>query len=263
MSANPRITDWRGRRVWIVGASAGIGEALALALAQAGARLALSARRIEGLASVRTQIVAGRPERAGDVLLLPVDVTEIASLRSAHDAIVEAWGGIDLVVWMAGSYTPMRAEQFDPGAALRMLDTNLGGLLNGLAVLAPQLGAARIGGIAIVASVAGYVGLPKALVYGPTKAAMINLAESLYLDLHPKGVGVTLICPGFVATRLTAVNDFAMPALRTPAQAAAAILRGLARGHFEIHFPRRFTLWLKLVRLLPYRLQFALLRRLA
>ena len=113
----------------------------------------------------------------------------------------------------------------------------------------------------LVSSVAGYRGLPKSLVYGPTKAALINLTETLYLDLHPKGLGVCVVMPGFVKTPLTAQNDFRMPALIEPDEAAREIVAGLERGDFEIHFPRRFTGWLKLMRLLPYRLYFPAIRR--
>ena len=117
------------------------------------------------------------------------------------------------------------------------------------------------GGVAIVASVAGYVGLPGATLYGPTKAALINLSELLYTELKPKGLDVYLINPGFVKTRLTARNEFPMPALLTTEQAAQAIVQGFDRGRFEIHFPRRFTSVLKVLRQLPYRLSFALIRR--
>jgi NAD(P)-dependent dehydrogenase (short-subunit alcohol dehydrogenase family) len=117
------------------------------------------------------------------------------------------------------------------------------------------------GHISLVSSVAGMRGLPKSLAYGPTKAALINLAETLYLDLRPSGIGVSVINPGFVETPLTAQNDFAMPALITPAQAAQAVLGGWARGDFEIHFPKRFTHWLKFLRLLPYRVYFPLVRK--
>jgi short-subunit dehydrogenase len=109
--------------------------------------------------------------------------------------------------------------------------------------------------------VAGYVGLPRSLAYGPTKAALINLAQTLYLDLRDKGVAVSIINPGFVETPLTAQNRFHMPALLTPQQAAREIMRGWARGAFEIHFPKRFTLGLKLLALLPWRLYFTLVGR--
>ena len=113
----------------------------------------------------------------------------------------------------------------------------------------------------LVGSVAGFRGLPQGLAYGPTKAALINLAETLYLDLRDSGIGVSLVCPGFVQTPLTAQNDFAMPALITSQQAASAILRGWSRGQFEIHFPKRFTRWMKTLRLLPYSAYFPAIRR--
>ena len=115
--------------------------------------------------------------------------------------------------------------------------------------------------LGLVSSVAGYRGLPKSLAYGPTKAALINLAEALYLDLSPQGLGVSVVTPGFVETPLTAQNKFKMPALITPEQAARAMLAGWARGDFELHFPKRFTRWLKFMRLLPYRLYFPLVRK--
>ena len=125
----------------------------------------------------------------------------------------------------------------------------------------PGLLAQRSGALGIVASVAGYGGLPKALVYGASKAALINFTETLHLDLRPRGIGVYLVNPGFVATPLTARNQFRMPHLVSAEDAARAILAGLAAGDFEIHFPRAFTRQLKFLRLLPYRLYFALVRR--
>jgi NAD(P)-dependent dehydrogenase (short-subunit alcohol dehydrogenase family) len=250
---NPTITDWKDRRVWLMGASSGIGAALARALTAAGARVALSARRAERL----TTLAKGLP----GALVLPCDATDVASLDAARERIVAAWGGIDLAVYLAGDYTPMRAWDYERKAAERMIAVNLGGAIAFAAALTPLLLKQQGGQIAFVSSVAGYRGLPKALIYGPTKAALINFAETLYLDLAPRGIGVRLINPGFVATPLTAQNDFAMPALITPDEAAAAILRGLASSAFEIHFPKRFTYFMKLLRLLPYRLYFFLIRR--
>jgi short-subunit dehydrogenase len=130
-------------------------------------------------------------------------------------------------------------------------------------VYLPAMLEAKTGGIALVSSVAGYRGLPKAIVYGPTKAALINLAEVLYNDLKPSGISVYLINPGFVKTPLTDQNEFKMPALISSTDAAEQILKGFARGHFEIHFPKRFTRVLKTLRLLPYRLYFALIKNVA
>jgi short-subunit dehydrogenase len=249
MSANPRIVDWAGRRVWLVGASSGIGAALAHELAARGARLALSARRAEALEALGL----------ADALLLPCDATDVADLAGARAQLLAQWGGVDLVVYLAGDYVPMRAQNFDLATAERVIEVNFNGALRLTASVLGDL--APGGGIAFVASVAGYRGLPKSLCYGPGKAALIHFAEVLHIDLAPRGVGVWLINPGFVATRLTARNDFPMPALLTPQEAARACVDGFARGRFEIHFPRRFTALMKLVALLPYSLHFALMRR--
>jgi short-subunit dehydrogenase len=117
------------------------------------------------------------------------------------------------------------------------------------------------GHVSLISSVAGYRGLPQSLGYGPTKAALINLAETLYGDLHARHLGVSVINPGFVDTPLTGQNHFRMPALISPAQAATEILDGWRRGVFEIHFPKRFTCWMKVLRILPYRAYFAIVRR--
>ncbi|AXS79442.1 SDR family oxidoreductase [Dechloromonas sp. HYN0024] len=246
---NPTITDWRGKRVWLVGASSGIGAAIAHELAGRGAQLALSARRLDKLAGLGI----------ADALLLPCDATDLASLTEARRAVLEVWGGVDLVVYLAGDYVPMRADDFDLALAEHVLAVNFNGAMRLAATVLPDLKAG--GGIAFVASVAGYRGLPKALCYGPGKAALIHFAEVLHLDLHPKGIGVWVINPGFVATPLTAKNDFQMPALLTPEQAAIAAVEGFESGSFEIHFPKRFTRLMKLFAVLPYRWYFPLIRR--
>jgi len=238
--------------VWVVGASSGIGAEITRALLARGARLAVSARRADALRAV----VGSAPAE-----ILPMDITDAAAVAQACATLRERWGGIDLVLWVAGTHAPMRAQDFELAAALRLVDTNLHAVLNGLATVLPMLLSQRAGGIAIVSSVAGYSGLPKALVYGPTKAALINLAESLYMDLSPAGIDVYLVNPGFVKTPLTAENDFTMPALISAQAAAQATLAGIEAGRFEIHYPKRFTGMLKLARLLPYRLYFAAVRR--
>lgn len=257
---NPGIDDWRDRRVWVVGASSGIGAALARALHARGARVAVSSRRAEALAALFTASAPAAPAAHAPVLL-PLDVTDAAAVAGAVDTLRTQWGGIDLVLWVAGTYVPMRAQNFSLDTARQILDTNLTSVYGGLSALLPMLIAQRAGGIALVASVAGYSGLPHALAYGPTKAALINLAESLYLDLHPLGIGVYLVNPGYVDTPATAVNTYRMPALISAEAAAEATLAGIAAGRFEVHYPRRFTTWLKLARMLPYRLYFALVRR--
>lgn len=250
MALNPRITDWQGKRVWLLGASAGIGAALARELAGRGARLALTARNAGALAQLAIP----------DALCLPADVTDSAQLAVAAARLQADWGGVDLVLYLAGDYLPMRADTFDLARAEALLAVNFTGAMKTAAQVLPMLQPG--GGIVFVASVAGYRGLPKSLAYGPGKAALIHFAECLYLDLAPRGIGVWLVNPGFVATRLTAQNDFAMPALLTAESAAKATVDALASGKFEIHYPKRFTRVLKLLSHLPYWAYFPLIRRL-
>ncbi|MFL6711004.1 MAG: SDR family NAD(P)-dependent oxidoreductase [Massilia sp.] len=250
---NPRIDNWQGRRVWLVGASTGIGAATATLLLARGARVALSARKQASL----EQLAHG----AANALVLPLDVLDHAALLAARDAIVAAWGGIDLVVLLAGGYNEMRADAIDLAAVDAMIDLNLRAAYLCLDAVVPQLLKQGVGGIGLVASVAGYGGLPKALVYGATKAAVINLTETLYFDLHDKGLAVYQINPGFVDTPLTRNNDFKMPDLMTPEAAALAMVDGFEKGEFHIHFPKRFTFGLRLARLLPYRLYFWLIHK--
>ena len=271
MSLNPPIRDWRGKRVWIVGASTGIGAALALQLAQAGARLALSARSQPRLDALAQEICGSANSKRGaearsppPSLVLPLDVRDAAALAASYAVIVKQWGGADVTIFNAGTYAPMRADAFDLAHMDEHFAINYHGVTNGLAAILPDYlaRAAERPCISIVASVAGYRGLPQSLAYGPSKAALINLAETLYLDLAPKGIAVNLITPGFVDTPLTKQNEFKMPALISADQAAREIIAGFARGDFEVHFPKRFTYWLKAMRLLPYSAYFAAIRKL-
>ncbi|MGE4244167.1 SDR family NAD(P)-dependent oxidoreductase [Ramlibacter sp.] len=243
MAANPPRADWTGARIWIVGASSGIGRATAEALVARGASVYVSARNARSLAEIAASHPAAVP--------MPLDATSAADVQGAARDIL-AGGPLDMVVYCAGHYSPMRATAFDLAQAQRHLAVNYEGALLLLdAVLKPLL-AQRSGHIALVSSVAGYRGLPNSLAYGPTKAALINLAQTLSIDLQDSGVGVSVVNPGFVETPLTAGNDFRMPALITPREAAEAMIRGWERGDFEIHFPRRFTWTLKLMSLLPF-----------
>ncbi len=256
MALNARMTNWTGRRVWLVGASSGIGRATAHALHAQGAQVIVSARDAAALQEFVGQHPGARA--------VPIDVTDAPAVKHAAQALL-AQGPLDVVVYCAGHYRAMTADRLDLPDLLRHNQVNYLGALHLLDAVLPALLAQpqdRRGHLSLMASVAGYRGLPNSLAYGPTKAALINLAETLYLDLHNQGVGVSLINPGFVETPLTAQNDFKMPALISPAQAADAILKGWARGQFEIHFPKRFTFWLKVLRCLPYPVYFALTRRL-
>lgn len=249
---NPPMSDWHGKRAWVVGASSGIGEATARALHAQGAQVVVSARNVAALDA----FVARHP----GAVALPLDVTDAPAVADAARALLQQ-GGIDLVMYCAGHYREMRADAFDLAEIQRHWRVNFDGALHVLDALLPVLRRQGHGHISVVSSVAGFRGLPKSLAYGPTKAALINLAETLYLDLRHEGVGVSVVNPGFVETPLTAQNDFPMPGLITPDQAAQAILRGWAAGHFEIDFPKRFTLWMRVLRLLPARPYFAAVAR--
>lgn len=256
MSLNPPVRDWTAQRIWVIGASTGIGAAVARALFARGARVAVSARKREALEAIVA--AAAVPDRG---LVLPLDVTDAASAAVAHRELRERWGGVDVVLVVAGNYKAMRAWELDLDAARSLIDVNVTGVLNVLAAVLPDFLEGHRGHVGIVSSVAGYSGLPQALIYGPTKAALLNLAEVLYLDLAPRGIGVHVICPGFVKTPLTDGNAFRMPALISAEEAAEQTLRGFERGEFETHYPKRFTRWLKILRLLPYSWYFPLVRR--
>lgn len=253
MSLNPALKDWRDRVVWIVGASSGIGRATAARLHALGAVVVVSARNAGAL----DEFVAAHPGSHA----IALDVGDRAALAAALQQVLALRGRLDLALYCAGHYRAMRAADFDLGEMSLHMQVNYFGALHLLDAVLPALRAQGHGHISLMASVAGYRGLPNAMAYGPTKAALQYLAETLYLDLRRTGIGVSVVNPGFVATPLTAGNRFDMPALLTPEQAAQHILHGWARGRFDIHFPKRFTLWLKLMRLLPHWLYFAAIQR--
>lgn len=254
---NPPIRDWANQVVWLVGASTGIGRATAERLHALGASVVVSARSAAAL----DEFVRGH---AGSEAIA-LDATDRDAMRAAAARIVAQHGRIDLAVYCAGHYRAMRATAFDLDDALRHQQVNYVGALHLLDAVLPQLiaqaQAGRPAHLSLVSSVAGYRGLPKSLAYGPTKAALINLGETLYLDLHPLGIGVSVINPGFVETPLTAQNEFRMPALISSDEAARQIVAGWEKGSFEIHFPKRFTNMLKAMSVLSDGLYFAAIRR--
>ena len=253
---NQPIQNWQGRRVWLVGASSGIGLACAKALHVAGAKVIVSAREVGALSEwAETCKKEGLP-----VELMSLDVTDALQVKYVARQVATG-GSLDFVLYCAGHYRAQRATEFDLKDMLRHQDVNYNGMLRVLDAVLPIFLQQGCGHISLVSSVAGWRGLPNGLAYGPTKAAMTHLAETLYMDLQDKGIGVSVINPGFVATPLTAQNNFQMPALISPEEAAKAMLAGWSEGLFDIHFPKRFTAWLKLLRLLPYRIYFALVRR--
>lgn len=228
-------------RIWIIGASEGIGAALARAWAARGARLVLSARSEERLQALAESLDS-------DHVVLPLDVSDRVSLDAAARTITGI-GPLDRVVHLAALYDPGKIAELDPAKAGQIVSANLTGSFHVAQVAPPLL---RSGGqLALCGSVAGYFGLPQGQIYSATKAGVINLTESLRAELAGR-IDVRLISPGFVDTRLTRRNEFTMPALLTPDTAAQAIIAGLMARRFEVHFPRRLTWPLKLLRVLPY-----------
>jgi NADP-dependent 3-hydroxy acid dehydrogenase YdfG len=236
------------QRIWLTGASSGIGEALIAPLLAGGARLAISARRADRLEALAV------PHRSvgRDVVVVPVDVTDRASVATAASTVERHFGGIDLAVFNAGGHTPVSALAFSADPFEHLIRLNFLSVLYGAEAVLPGMLARGSGHIAAVASVAGYRALPTAAAYGASKSALIYAMDAMRFDLEPRGVRVTVINPGFVKTPLTDLNTFPMPALIDAASAAAIIVRGLRRGKKEIHFPKRFTWTLKLMRVLPY-----------
>jgi NAD(P)-dependent dehydrogenase (short-subunit alcohol dehydrogenase family) len=236
--------DLNGKVAWVVGASSGIGAAVARELARRGATVAVSARRRPELDEV-----AG-----GDMLIVPADVTDLSSVAAAAARVRDRLGRIDIAILSAGYWKQMDPADWDTEVFDRHVHVNLCGTSNAIAAVLPAMLQERSGVIAGVASVAGYRGLAGAEAYGATKAAQINMFESLRVHVFRTGVRVTTICPGFVRTDLTAANRFPMPFMLDADQAARAICDGLERERAEIVFPTRMALLAKLARLVPIRL---------
>lgn len=233
---------------WVTGASSGIGKALALELAGDGFTVYATARSEAALEELAGQSAGLK----GRIVAAPGDVTDTKAMAAIADRIDTDGKGLALAVFNAGVYLPvhgetLKVEDFDTTFAV-----NLSGVVNGLVPAIAKMKARGRGQVAIVSSVTGYGGMPTSAAYGATKAALINMAESLKFDLDKFGVRIQVINPGFVDTPATADNAFEMPALVQPALAARRIARGLQSGSFEITFPRRFTYVLKALQLLPY-----------
>lgn len=243
-----------GQSVWVTGASLGIGRELALLLAREGASVACTARSETLLRALQD----GQPGVAAH----PGDVTDAPAMAALLKTIESLQGPLDVAVFNAGVYEQVLGGLAAPALFRRHIEVNYLGVVNGVMAVLPGMLRRGRGQVVIVASPAGYRGLPRAAAYGPTKAALISLAETLRLETHGSGVAVRLVNPGFVDTRLTARNDFPMPALMSAPEAARHIVRGLRGRSFEIAFPGRFVFWLKVARMLPYRWYFPLMSRL-
>ena len=240
--------------IWITGGGSGIGRALARSFAADGHGVAISGRRVAPL----TETASAYPAA---IRCHPLDVTDGAAADRVAAAIESSLGPIDIAVLNAGIYQPMWVDGFDRDGFRRTIETNLIGVGNTLAPLLKRMRTRGTGTIVIVASVAGYSGLPGAAAYGAAKAALINMAEALYPDARRFGIRIAVVNPGFVETPLTTGNAFKMPFLMNVDDACRRIRRGIEAGCFEIAFPTRFALLLKLARRLPYWLYFKLMER--
>jgi len=239
--------------VWIIGASSGIGRELAVGYVADGWTVAASARPSDRL----TDLAAQSP----DIHAFPLDILDRDAAARAMTHVEGALGLPDLVIMNAGTHDPTPATDFDAGLANRIIATNLTGTVNVAGAVVPRFVRERRGHVVLVASVAGYRGLPYAAAYSASKAGVIALAEAFRPELHRAGVTIQVVTPGFVRTPLTDRNDFPMPFIIEADDAARRIMRGIRRGRFEITFPKRFTWWLKLMRVMPYFLYFAITRR--
>ena len=234
----------------ITGSSSGIGAALAAQLTTNGHEVSGIARRKQRLTALSRKLNSFNGYAA--------DVSDTESLATAIDKAKAKSGAIDVAILNAGIYQPQDGTKIDPQIYANHMTINYLGVVNALAGLVPDMVRKGEGHIAIVSSVAGWRGLPKSAAYGPTKAALISLAESLYFDLVPHGLKIQVICPGFVDSEATAINDFEMPDLISADSAASAIISGMQGHDFSINFPKSFTRKMGLLRLLPDRLFFRL-----
>ena len=242
----------------VTGASSGLGRAVALGLAADGWTVAAAARSQAPLQALADEAA----EFTGRILAYPLDITRHGDVLQVIADIEERLGPIDLAVLNAGTHREVSAIAPKSGDFCDLIGLNQMGTVHCIEALVPAMVARGRGRIAIVASLAGYFGLPTAAAYAMTKAGLIAMAEALRPELAGHGVTVQIVNPGFVRTPLTDRNSFPMPFLMDVEPAARRLIDGLKGSSFEITFPRRFSLLLRLLRLLPYRVAFAITRRL-
>jgi len=234
------------KKIWITGASSGIGKALSEKFALEGWKVAVSARRKEILDDMASN---------ENISSYPLDVTNQDQVNSISSKIINDFGGLDLCVFSSGTYDPKLEQEINVKQNKFVMETNFFGVLYCIKSIEKYFKDKRNGHISIVSSIAAYRGLPNSSGYGPSKAALTNLSESLYFDFKKHNVRISLISPGFIRTPLTDKNQFPMPFIKTPEFAAEKMFNGLTKTKsFEIHFPKELTLLLKLLRILPYRI---------
>jgi short-subunit dehydrogenase len=234
------------KKIWITGASSGIGKALAEKFASEGWKVAASARRKEILDKMSSH---------ENIFSYPLDVTNQDQIKISFEKIIEDFNGLDLCVFSSGTYDPKLEQEINVKQNKFVMETNFFGVLYCINAVENYFKNKKNGHISIVSSVAAYRGLPNSSGYGPSKAALTNLAESLYFDFKKHNVRISLVSPGFIKTPLTDKNEFPMPFIKSPEFAAEKMFNGLTKSKaFEIHFPKALTILLKIFRVLPYKI---------
>ena len=242
------------KKIWITGASSGIGKAVAEKFAYEGWKVAVSARRKEILDNMAQDL---------NIKSFPLDVTKRDQIENVFKNILNDFGELDLCLFSSGTYEPKDEQSIDPDKIKNVININFLGVIDCVKTVEEYFKKKKSGHISIVSSIAGYRGLPNSSGYGPSKAALTNFSESIYFDFKKFGVRVSIVSPGFIKTPLTDKNEFPMPFLKTPQYAAEKIFNGLVKSNaFEIHFPKGLTLILKLLRILPYKLYLFLVDKL-
>lgn len=234
------MRKWQGKRYWLVGASEGLGRALAERMSRAGVDLVLSARNEE-----RLQALAG--SLPGKAEVVPVDVGDSGSVRDA----AKAAGQIDGLVYLAGVYWPQPAQEWDADQVEAMCDINFTGAARAVGATLPAMIRQGVGHVVLTGSLAGFRGLPGSIGYGASKAGLMHLAESMQADLRGSGVQVQLVNPGFIRTRLTEKNSFSMPFIMDPEPAAALMFDHMGSERFKMSFPAFFSRVFRLSQFLP------------
>ena len=234
------------KKIWITGASSGIGKALAEKFASEGWKVAVSARRKEILDEMSSH---------ENIFSYPLDVTNQDQIKISFEKIIEDFNGLDLCVFSSGTYDPKLEQEINVKQNKFVMETNFFGVLYCINAVENYFKNKKNGHISIVSSVAAYRGLPNSSGYGPSKAALTNLTESLYFDFKKHNVRISLVSPGFIKTPLTDKNEFPMPFIKSPEFAAEKMFNGLTKSKaFEIHFPKALTIILKIFRVLPYKI---------
>ncbi|MGJ8637499.1 MAG: SDR family NAD(P)-dependent oxidoreductase [Phycisphaerales bacterium] len=248
MASMTSKTSLQGKRIWLTGASLGIGRSVAHELAARGASVALTARNEEALDSVRHEV----EDLGGKALVMPGDVTDLERMKAIVSEVQTEWGGIDILIANAGTHIESDPLEFDTDEYLKLMDINYGGALRCIEAVIPGMLERNSGRIVGVASLAGLRGMPTAAAYSASKGAMINFMQSIRYHLQDRNIGITIVNPGFVRTPLTDKNDFHMPFLIEPEKAARIICSAIARGRSEVSFPFPFSWTIRLLRVLPH-----------